>query len=531
MLLPGYVLTLDMVFTPETKIFLSDISYGNSLPLRYLIHFGNALFPTWVIQKIILFILFFSLGYFPYKFLPLPKNKTVRLFSSLVYVANPFVYSRFLAGQWTHLMAYALLPIFIHLLFKFTKLPSLKTGFKLFLIVFLINIFSLHFFVMVAMIIFAWFLYYFINYLINNKFDLLKLTFKNLIFTGLSFLVLSSYWLIPALNNPAPIEQRFDTKHWQAFSATGHNQISTTLNILSLNGFWGEGGPWSEQFAWPQDYTVFWLAIGLIWALIAIGIMSGFKNKKIRPKIIIFIILGVFSFVFSTGAGETVFKDFNIWLYEHIFFWSGFRDSQKFVGLLALSYVVLSGYGVNGVMSLLNKKRKLSTNFSVIIFLIPISLGFLIWGGFKNQVRSVWYPDIWFKAKEVILSDSSDYKVLFLPWHGYLSLNFNNNLLVANPAKSFFGEKSIVSRSVEIKDIYDQEVNLEYKNLDKVVREDASLTLDQTIDFFIDKNIKYIVFFQDLNGVDNLKYEFLTSSRLETKIEDGLLIMYEIKKN
>lgn len=519
MLLPGYVLTMDMVFTPNVKVSLADALFRNSLPLRYLIQLGSILLPVWLIQKIILFSLFFNLGYLPFKFLPLPKNTTVRLFAALVYLANPFVYSRFLAGQWTHLMAYSLLPVFIHLLFKFTDAPSFKASLKLFFLVFLISLFSLHFFVMVGVIMAVWFLGHFVDYLVKNKPVLLKSTLKNLVLGGLVFTVISSYWLIPAIKPAESLPQRFDIRHWQAFAASAHPGISTTLNVLSLNGFWGEGGRWSEQFAWPQDYPVFWIAMGVIWILVLVGIVSGFRDKKTRPITAFFLILGVLSFIFSTGAGETVFKNLNIWLYENISFWDGFRDSQKFSGLLALSYVVLAGYGVGSI---------LAGKFRFLILLIPVLLGFLMWGGFQKQIRPVWYPEIWYKAESVLQADTSDYKVLFLPWHGYLSLNFNNNLLLANPAGRFFGDKAIVSKSVEIKDIYDQETNPEYRNLDNVIREEASLSPNQTINFFIKENIKYLVFFQDLNGVDNLQYEFLTSPNLKVKIKDKQLVMYEI---
>ncbi|MCX6759619.1 MAG: hypothetical protein NT012_03605 [Candidatus Nealsonbacteria bacterium] len=530
MLLPGYVLTLDMVFTPETKVVFSETGYNNSLPISYLIHFLNILIPSWIIQKIILFILFFSLGYLSFKFLPLPKNKTVRLFSALVYTLNPFVYSRFLAGHYGHLMAYALLPVFIHFLFKFTESPSFKISLKLFASILLISLFSLHFFAMTVMIMVFWFLFHFIKYLARNNLTLLKLTLKNLIFGGLLFAVVSAYWLIPTMNRNQPFEQRFDIKHWQAFAASNHDKINTTLNVLSLNGFWGEGQPWSKQFAWPQGYIVFWIAFGLIGLLILAGLINGFKNKKTRPVIIFFSILGFFAFIFSTGAGETIFKNFNLWFYKNISFWSGFRDSQKFTGFLALSYAVLSGFGVMAIVDFLNKKKKdLTNNLNSLIFLIPILFGFLMWGGFQKQIKPVWYPEVWNQAKNVIQVDGSNYKVLFLPWHGYLSLNFNNNLLVANPASNFFGEKAVVSKSVEIKEIYDQELSPEYINVDKVVRDGFYLAPDETINFFVKQNIKYIVYFQDLKGVDNLRYEFLTSDRLKKIIVDKQLIMSEIE--
>ena len=152
-------------------------------------------------------------------------------------------------------------------------------------------------------------------------------------------------------------------------------------------------------------------------------------------------------------------------------------------------------------------------------------------GGFQKQIKSVWYPEVWNRARNIIQADDSDYKVLFLPWHGYLSLNFNKNLLVANPARRFFGEKAVFSRSVEIEGIYDQEQDPGYINLDKVVRNNYSLSFDEAIDFFAKQNIKYIIYFQDLRGFDNLRYEFLAFDGLKEIIREKQLIMYKIKTN
>lgn len=530
MLLPGYILTLDMVFTPEIKALFSGTNYNNALPFYYILHFVSGFIPAWIIQKIILFILFFGLGYFSYKFLPLSENKTVRIFSALLYTVNPFVYSRFLAGHWTHLMAYALLPVFVHWLLKFTKSPSFKSSIKLFVSILLISLFSLHFFTMLAVIMAVWFLVYAIKYLAINNLVLLKLTFKNLLCGVSLFLILGSYWLIPVIVRGQAFEQRFDRQHWLAFAASGHDKISTTVNILSLNGFWAENQPWSRQFAWPQDYQVFWLALIIIWFLILIGVIYGFKNKDLRPRVIFFSTLGILAFVFSTGAGDTVFKNFNISLYEHVPFWRGFRDSQKFVGLLALSYAVLSGIGLGICIEWLQKKKeKFVAYFPIVILFVPVLFGYLLWGGFRNQVRAVWYPEAWYQAKNIIQVDNSDYHVLFLPWHGYLSLNFNANLLVANPAKRFFGTKAVVSKSVELEGIYDQELNAAYLQLDQVIKNGQSLVPNEMIDYFEVQDIKYIIYFQDLNSVDNLHYEFLASPRLKMLINDAQLQMYQIE--
>src|SRR3972149_2276494 len=93
LLLPGYVLTLDMVFTPEMPVVFSGASYSNSFLLKYSVHALSGLIPSWLVQKLIFLILFFCIGYLSFVYLPLIKNNTARLFAALIYTLNPFVYA------------------------------------------------------------------------------------------------------------------------------------------------------------------------------------------------------------------------------------------------------------------------------------------------------------------------------------------------------------------------------------------------------------------------------------------------------
>ncbi|RLC93846.1 MAG: hypothetical protein DRI39_04560, partial [Chloroflexi bacterium] len=67
LLLPGYVLTLDMVFGPHTAIEgklygLDEWRIAASTPLWLLIDAASRILPAWVCQKIILFLIFFLCG-------------------------------------------------------------------------------------------------------------------------------------------------------------------------------------------------------------------------------------------------------------------------------------------------------------------------------------------------------------------------------------------------------------------------------------------------------------------------------------
>jgi len=527
-LLPGYILGLDMVFAPEMKVLVNPDGFLNFLPVGYLIYWLGLIIPVWLVQKIILLVLFFSIGYLAFKYLPVGENKTARIFSALIYLANPFVYSRFLAGQWTHLMAYAFLPLFIHCLFVFKEKNGLKSCLKLFGTLFLISVFSIHFFAMSVMILAVWFIYSFIKNLVSNNKENARAIFKNVAICGVLFLIVSSYWLVPALSRPEPIEQRFDLSHWQAFSAGGYKNISPILNIVSLNGFWGERNPWARYFLWPQDYSIFWISFSAIMIFVLIGVISGFKKREKRTRTVFFFLLGIFALIFSTGVGETIFKNLNAWLFEHIFFWSGFRDSQKFSGFLALSYAFFAGLGLTKTIDFIDRKKaSIKDIFSSLVFLMPIFFGFLVWGGFHKQIQPVWYPESWAEARQVIESDKSDFQVLFLPWHGYFSLKFNNKIISSNPAKRFFGDKIIASKNVELDKIYDQEEDRDYQELDSIIR-NINISIDDKISFLQGNNIKYIIYVRDMEEVDSLSYDFLSSPKFEKNLEKDSIAVYKI---
>lgn len=511
LLLPGYVLTLDMVFTPEIHAGVAASGYSNFLPLGLVLGFLNTFIPAFLIQKMILFSLFFLLGFLSFLFLPVPRHRSVQLFCALLYTVNPFVYSRFLAGHWTHLFAYALLPVFFHFLFAFVRQPDTKKSLKLFATIFIISIFSLHFFVMAVLVL--CFGIVFLSESIRGVFRFERI--KPLLLGGGTFLVLSLYWLLPVLVQGARFEHRFDVAHFEAFAPRSHGTIGVVLNLLSLNGFWGESEAWGAQFAWVQDFGVFWFAIGIVWLLALFGSVMGCLQNDSRREVVFVAMIAFFSFIFATGAGDTVFRGLNLFLFEHIDFWRGFRDSQKFIGVFAVCLVTLFGYGVHGVFEFLKGKKFFGEEvFRTVLSFLIIVIGFFVFSGFRGQLRPVWYPSEWHQAQKLVQELPVGSKALFLPWHGYVSFGFNNNLILANPAKSFFGSQMVVSRSIELKNLYDQEVNMEYRNLDSLLTGKKNVSSDEVLDALVAQNIVLIVFAQDLLGVDSFSYDFLKSERV-----------------
>ena len=122
LLLPGYILTLDMVWPEKFKLnqFFGwsenlnghSLKMINSLPLKIFYFLLNQFLPSWIIQKIVLTSILFFAGIGAYQLAPV-KNRVAKLFAGLLYMINPFTYIRFLVGQYNVLIGHMLLPFLV----------------------------------------------------------------------------------------------------------------------------------------------------------------------------------------------------------------------------------------------------------------------------------------------------------------------------------------------------------------------------------------------------------------------------------
>ena len=128
-------------------------------------------------------------------------------------------------------------------------------------------------------------------------------------------------------------------------------------------------------------------------------------------------------------------------------------------------------------------------------------------GGFARQIQPVWYPESWVEVNNILKQDK-ECKALFLPWHLYYSLSFNNNLVTANPAAKFFNCQIISSQDIEIGEI------------ERTAWPDWQDKAEK---------IKYIIYTPDLEGADIYDYSFLNSDALEVIYQHKDIILYKIQ--
>jgi hypothetical protein len=496
----GYILTLDTVWGPTFPLTWSSEGINSTYLVQALIHMLSLAIPTWMVQKLFLFFVISALLYIPWKYLLYVSSPYAKVFSSLFFALNPFVYSRILAGQWFHLLGYALLPLVLHRLLSFTSSPTKKNTYLLTLSLLLVSLVSIHFLYLACIVTSTWVLIHLIKELtVGAKEKAAKLLFHSLLALVL-FFVGSSYWIVPAMFRDTPLEARFDSTYYTTFAATSHDQIPVMMNVFALGGFWGEDTAWSHYFFWPQGILIFWIALFFVVVLSMIGMFTLLSKKESRLQASTFIALGVLSYITALGASNTPFYSFNTFLYNHIPLWGGLRDSHKIAGILGLIYAIFGGVGIERLVNMQEKEYrgsvgKLLPSVGIFTLILPAILGMYMWNGFHGQLNPVDYPKDWYSAKKSIEAMPENEKVLVLPWHGYLSLPFINNRIVANPSELFFGKNHVlVSRSVDFGPIYDQEVEHEYRSLDTLVQESNTMTEAEIRNELKKRNITKILF-------------------------------------
>jgi hypothetical protein len=507
MLLPGYVLTLDMVFGPHFPIVIEG-RFFTTLPIALVLAGAGHIMAGWVVQKIVLFALFFLLFYVPLRYLPVPRRWGSEYVAALFYSVNPFVYERFLAGHWMHLLAYALLPALVAALIDYWREQSWRNALRSFGWLFAIGMFSLHFLVMATLAIAG----FFVIALLKRR------SMTRFIGAGLLFAVVSTYWTLPALTgHVAPIEQ-FDVGHQVAFMTSADAHLGGAVgSVAALYGFWGEHEPWAGYFLWPKDHPViFYPALAILAGLVVLGMYS---LRHRRLLLLVLILIGVVAGTLSLGIANSSVRVFNEWLFAHVGFWGGFRDSQKWSGWLVLVYATLVGYGADWIVSRI-KNTSVREYVLFVMAGVVILYAYPMVGGFARQLQPVQYPKSWNTANEVFKQDPQC-KAIFLPWHQYFSLGWNHNLITVAPASRYFDCDIISSENMEVGGVRRSPSDVEHATIDDIITAGERQSIDGTIGALARQGIHYIVFSPtDLGVKDGYMYPWLTSERL-LKVLDG----------
>jgi hypothetical protein len=539
----GYIFLLDSFFTPHLGWRLdwrSPMLFWNLLETSFVKLLGAVIF-----EKILFLMIIFLILIGAYN-LPNTENKWVRYFVAFFYLFNPFVYSRFLYGHLMVLLSYALLPFLFK---KFLDFLEQKTRVEIIfvsLLLFFISTIENHFifFIFVSFLIIILFTILFKMLLKSNT----QATYLKNIFIGnikivILFLLFISYWLIPSLLGKTDISriinQQIDQKHLSAFRTASDQKYGVVLNTSAMYGFWGDR---EGRYALQKEMVPYWFELYVVMLLIVLwGAVCGLRDKKSRPITLSFIFIGIISLVLAVGVAYPPFEPLIIWLNNHIPFYKGYREPQKWVAMLILAYIYLGALGVEDLIPRLQNRiikimsnvkgqwskvlwSKLQLAVPAFFIMLPLLYSFGMLNGFQGQMYVSNYPASWFEVNDLLNKDSDNFKTLFLPWHQYMHFGFAGKV-ISNPAVNFFEKPVLAGDNMEMGSIYTQTSNPDSQYIEKEI-----INTKENLENFGEKlmklNIKYIILAKES---DFASYGFIDKQAdLEKIYEKDRIVVYRI---
>ncbi|MBI4991215.1 hypothetical protein HZB96_03935 [Candidatus Gottesmanbacteria bacterium] len=269
----GYILTMDQVIT--SKIVLPGVTSTHFL-FDGLMSIFSLFIPTFWLQKIILFLIFFLSSFGMYRIIS-EKLGFARYFGAILYSINPFVYERVMAGHWQLLLGYSLFPFIIKLTFSFFEHPAkFHTVILAAFSTLLFNI-DIHFLLIYS----VFFVLAFSSYVLFNR-DKLPLLLKPVLIMLLLILLFNSNWITGSILGRGEDVQaltNFSKEDLISFQSVPDKSFGLVFNLLSGYGFWPEV---YDYFIVPKDIIFFWPILAILF--IALSIWGFIKMSQEEEK-------------------------------------------------------------------------------------------------------------------------------------------------------------------------------------------------------------------------------------------------------
>lgn len=500
--------------------------------------------PIWVLEKLLVIATFTLPPLWIYLYISryISEKYSWALFFALSFsIFNPMIYSRFLDGQVNIYIFYAFFPLFLYFTKWFFTYKTLTSAIVVWLWGLLLITTTLH----ASYFIFFVFLAYFCSYLgqIFSKKYIGAYSIGILIILLLQCVYLIPFFLDSQKQEASVVSliERFDESQQAAFSRIP-DDVNIYREILSMRGYWGD---YENRFIASNnlfnddsknDGIIF------IWFLIVLWLLYCYRNKT--PDRHIFFGLWILGFILSLWVtNNNFFTPVNSILYQYLPLYSWFREPQKFVLLLVMSYIYFWYFGLIAVSHILEKYKIQSIVSLIVIFfcaIAPIIYNFNMLFGFRGQISVQEYPAQWEEAKLYISQNSCSecsYDTLVFPWHGYMSISWTYKVVWAWITR-YFWENILYWDTIEIWNIYSSSTRDESKIIEKYIgpnwllrwenKEWIYTDFSQEIDNLGIENIILLkesdyIWYQKI--LENMKEINL----LEIGLENSMITVYSIK--
>lgn len=421
--------------------------------------FGGSV--TWLLILVIFVVAAVGVGHL------VGGPRWARLPAATLYTVNPFVFNRLYVGHLPLLLGYALLPLAVASAVRApTRRGTAFLGPAVWWAV--LTALSPHF---------AWIygLVVLVAFLLARPSN-----WRNLARLGATcagFALTSLYILLP--HSASRLPATVGTTSLALYRTTADPHFGLLFNVLGLYGFWrlGPGPELPKQVVtgWPLLLLALLavVATGAVWRLR--GPMAGSQGADsaanmcaplpspvsdadgdpgaLRHLALVLVVTGLAGYFLALGDQGPTGPIFH-WAYFHVPFFQVMREPQKFLMLTALAYSVLYGWGVERLSHARALQSRTSTAIGILGVALPLMYCPTIFWGLAGQISPSTLPRAYQQADR--LMGNGQGKILYLPWHLYMSYPFTGNRVVANIGPSSFRRDVISGDNVEAQGVATQ---------------------------------------------------------------------------
>ena len=505
---PGFIFLLDMVWGP--RIDIADVmrnGVNHNFPMTALLSLLNLAIPADIIQKILLTAVLFLPGISMYALARRTLPISWAMVSGLLFQLNPYVYERFVAGQWKVLLGYGFFPLVLLFLLAFLAQRKEKHWWIFALSFAVYPLLSIHWSYIAGIFLLVFGIVWLGQ---NRKFPALlsRIAIRRSLVLAALFLLVNSFWLVgffAASGSYIAIGEG----DFSAFATRPDSVWGGFFNVLSLYGFW------RSVYLLPKDFLSFWWVLTPI--MIACATAGAIVSIRRRDALCVATTL-VFlpAFLIATGDASPITQSLNRMILDGLPLFGGLRDTAKAIGVLAFAYALLAPVGVRAIVPATARPAAAGA-----MFLLPFLTAGTLLGGAMGQLKVYDYPRAWYEADTILREDGAT-GVLFLPWRAYLQLDFAGGLTVANPAQAFFSSPVIAGQNTDNPFLLDAEANLWNQKMTSIIQ--GVETIEENRPFFAEQGVTHIL----LAKTDDWeRYEQLvTAAPLETAYESATIAVY-----
>jgi len=469
-LISNYTLSLDQIAGPQLDVYSLYLygfqipTFGGSVILRSAKSALSILMNATLAESIYHFVIILTIG-ITSRILS-DGTLSTRIFATILFLFNPFVYSRLLVGHWFVLWGLAMLPLVFKTYTNYLEEGGYRNLVFIVLALTLLG-FSAH------LLFAATFLVGFLSiYKYVDSRDCR--TIKRTLLVPTVAIPINVYWLAPVFLSGGKSISKV-TAADQSIYAPQTDIFTALYSTASMHGFW------RGAIRYATDLIP---VVGVLFVPILFLAVHGFTTNYDHPErgYIVKALATTWVVALLLGAGASgPAAPIYAWLFENVPFFAGMRDSNKFVALIVLAYAYLGALGFEDLLdvlpdldtsrlhpaNLLSADRRpdartlVSWALVVALLLTPIVYNYPMVTGYDDQINSQDYPEEWYEVKEFVDSQPGDSAVLFLPWHLYMDYSWleSEQKRIATPARAFFERPVIQGDNVQAGPVYSTSSN------------------------------------------------------------------------